>query len=238
MFIRASQPAQYRKAMLDKLTKVVSIATIVALYLTALFNVGYFAFIGYHFIGVVDVSNIVYTFGLVLLFIAVFLLLGTIISLALGLFGLFAEVSPKLKTAAKPVSAVAVLMLLSYALFGLKEDEFLVFGAIFAPIGGVVLAWLAYSSSISGKIFEAAAAALSSFIVISLGILIMGLTIARYQIHGPVQRYDIFTNTTDFLNVRVLRSSSSGFLFYHDGRMVFLPSGEIKKVISTVDKSI
>jgi hypothetical protein len=45
--------------MLDQLAKAVSIATIVGLYLTAIFNIGYFYVIGYHFIGVIDISNVV-----------------------------------------------------------------------------------------------------------------------------------------------------------------------------------
>jgi hypothetical protein len=39
--------------MFDNLTKVASVATLAVLYLTALFNVGYFYAIGFHFIGVI-----------------------------------------------------------------------------------------------------------------------------------------------------------------------------------------
>ena len=60
-------------SMFDNLTKVASFATLAVLVLTALFNVGYFYEIGFHFIGVIDISNVVYAFGLVLVLALVFL---------------------------------------------------------------------------------------------------------------------------------------------------------------------
>ena len=97
-----------------------------------------------------------------------------------------------------------------------------------------MLAGLAYSQTIIGRIFEAVAAAASSFLMISLGVLIMGVIIARQQMNSPIPRYDILTKSAE-LNAKIMRSSSSGFIFYHGGQMMFVLSSEIKVISASVE---
>src|SRR5690242_7124422 len=51
--------------MLERLLKYWPIIAAAALAIVSVFNIGYFTIIGLHFIGVMDLSNIVYAIGLV-----------------------------------------------------------------------------------------------------------------------------------------------------------------------------
>src|SRR5258705_6089135 len=51
--------------MLELLLKFWPVVTVAALAVVSVFNIGYFTTIGLHFIGVMDLSNIVYAVGLV-----------------------------------------------------------------------------------------------------------------------------------------------------------------------------
>ncbi|MEA2876881.1 MAG: hypothetical protein QOF14_2077 [Hyphomicrobiales bacterium] len=51
--------------MLDKLLKYWPLVTVASLAIVSVFNVGYFSVIGLHFVGVMDLTNIVYSIGLV-----------------------------------------------------------------------------------------------------------------------------------------------------------------------------
>ncbi|WIW47407.1 hypothetical protein ML401_04610 [Bradyrhizobium sp. 62B] len=54
--------------MLDNVTKYWPFITLCAVAVVSVFNMGYFTLIGYHFIGVMDLTNFVYPVGLVLCF--------------------------------------------------------------------------------------------------------------------------------------------------------------------------
>src|SRR5262245_57319689 len=58
--------------MLERLTKALPLISLGAFTIFSIFNVGYFWHIGLHFIGVVDISNLVYSFGLALVALVVF----------------------------------------------------------------------------------------------------------------------------------------------------------------------
>jgi hypothetical protein len=51
--------------MLERLLKYWPVITVSALAVVSVFNIGYFSILGLHFIGVMDLSNIVYSVGLV-----------------------------------------------------------------------------------------------------------------------------------------------------------------------------
>jgi hypothetical protein len=51
--------------MLERLMKYWPIITVSAVTIVSVFNIGYFTIIGMHFLGVMDISNIVYAVGLV-----------------------------------------------------------------------------------------------------------------------------------------------------------------------------
>jgi hypothetical protein len=54
------------KDMLDKLAKYVPHISILSFILVAIFNIGFFYKVGIHFLGVIDINNLVYPLGFVL----------------------------------------------------------------------------------------------------------------------------------------------------------------------------
>ena len=51
---------------MEKLVRYWPLLTVASLAIVSTFNIGYFSVIGIHFIGVMDLSNIVYAIGLVM----------------------------------------------------------------------------------------------------------------------------------------------------------------------------
>jgi|ERR1700733_12428852 hypothetical protein len=95
--------------MLDTVTKIFSIVTLAVLYLMALFNIGYFYVVGFHFIGVTDISNIVYSFGVVFLFAILFVFFGIFIWL---ITGAIADLWPKFPKKVQGACALIVICIL------------------------------------------------------------------------------------------------------------------------------
>jgi hypothetical protein len=218
--------------MFDNLTKVASFATLAVLVLTALFNVGYFYEIGFHFIGVIDISNVVYAFGLVFVLVLVFLFLGLLFAFA---YETAVEIWAQFPKGLK--AAVVFLSLLTCAaglweLSKLQYDEGLMAMAIAAPsIGaGMVLLSVKHWNSANAKV-----GLLLGLISGSLGLLLGGAAMARQQIARSDVRYDIVTKSGAFGDVRILRSSSSGFVFSAGDHILFVPSGEVRLVTATND---
>jgi hypothetical protein len=220
------------RPMLDSLTQFFSIATIAALYLIALFNIGYFYVIGYHFIGVIDISNIVYTLGLVVAFVLLFALIGTLIAV---LFGLLAEVPIPLilKQLAKFVSLIGLVALLTYVLYAMKNREFLKFASLALPAIGAALAWFAYANWNIGKKYEVFGSIGASFVLVSVGFIALGISICEQQLESP-DHYDLLTKSGGIPDVAILRSSSAGFIFAEHGKILFIPSSEVRLVSSTL----
>ena len=104
--------------MLDSLTKIFSVATLGFLFLMALFNIGYFYAIGFHFIGVMDISNVVYTFGLVLIFAMLYIAVGQVVWVVSdGLAKVGSKVIwPKLGNKGKLIIAICAVVLVSVAI--------------------------------------------------------------------------------------------------------------------------
>jgi hypothetical protein len=219
-------------SMFDNLTKVASFATLAVLVLTALFNVGYFYEIGFHFIGVIDISNVVYAFGLVLVLALVFLFLGGLVAVGYEtVMELWVGFPNGLKL------AVAFLSLLAFTagvweLRKLQYDEAQLALAIVAPsIGaGAVLLSLKHWPNANAKV-----AMLLGLVIGSLGILLGGAAMARQQIARSDVHYDIVTKSGAFVDVRILRSSSSGFVFSAGDHILFVPSGEVRLIKATND---
>jgi hypothetical protein len=62
--------------MLDNISKATPAITLIAVAAFSIFNIGYFWKVGIHFLGVLDFSNLVYTFGLSMTFLFILLHLG------------------------------------------------------------------------------------------------------------------------------------------------------------------
>src|SRR6185295_8989176 len=106
--------------MLDTVTKIFSIVTLGVLCLMALFNIGYFYIVGFHFIGVTDISNVVYSFGLIFASALILSLLGSFIWL---LFNRVVDAWTRLKRNIQwVIFAISTIVATSVIVFLLKTD--------------------------------------------------------------------------------------------------------------------
>src|ERR1700730_1492465 len=221
--------------MLDQLAKAVSIATIVGLYLTAIFNIGYFYVIGYHFIGVIDISNVVYTFGLIVLFLIIFLtLVGLLVA---GCVALYEQSLFWSQTARKVLGSLLALVLLALLVLLLwliapemyPAEAHVSATGLISPLVGIALGIAAYVKwKKDGSSFPDWRLIWASFILVSIGMIVIGGLIAKQQVSSDVVQYDIISKTGTFSDVRIVRSSSSGFIFSQLGRVMFVPMGAVR----------
>jgi hypothetical protein len=226
--------------MLHQLAKAVSIATIVGLYLTAIFNIGYFYVIGYHFIGVIDISNVVYTFGLIVLFLIIFLtLVGLLVA---GCVALYEQSLFWSQTARKVLGSLLALVLLALLVLLLwliapemyPAEAHVSATGLISPLVGIALGIAAYVKwKKDGSSFPDWRLIWASFILVSIGMIVIGGLIAKQQVSSDVVQYDIISKTGTFSDVRIVRSSSSGFIFSQLGRVMFVPMGEVRLVSAT-----
>jgi hypothetical protein len=229
---QASRKFTIRSNMLDRTAKYLSILTFAVLYLTALFNIGYFNFVGIHFIGVIDISNIVYSFALIVLFLILFL---TVVSMFAFLFALTADTFPSIPVSWRnPIGPALLAVALIAVLFLSQEGPSRVnYSAVSFPIFGAMLAILAYKLWMNNNIVWLVAAVSGSFLLTSFGVLLVGVAIAKYQMNSQFVHYDILTKSGSFIDVRIMRSSSNGVIFSQNGKMTFIPSGEIRLIAAT-----
>src|SRR5262249_4219801 len=80
--------AQHRRSredsqMLDLVARILPVASAIAVAALTIFNIGYSWRIGLHFLGIIDINNVVYSFGLAFgLLIVLFLFVQWVISLS------------------------------------------------------------------------------------------------------------------------------------------------------------
>jgi hypothetical protein len=131
------------------------------------------------------------------------------------------------------VLAVLVLFLRLIGLPMNPEANVSVTGLIF-PLVGIALGVAAYVKwKTDGSSFPDWRLIFASFILISVGMIVVGGLIAKQQVSSDDVHYDIISKTGTFSDVRIVRSSSSGFIFSQLGRVMFVPMGEVRLVSAT-----
>ena len=209
--------------MLDTVTKIFSIVTLAVLYLMALFNIGYFYVVGFHFIGVTDISNIVYSFGLIFLFAMLFVAFGLFFWL---LIGAVTNLWPQLPKKFQVASAVIVICILLVGLVLLIRLDTRNLSAATVAIGaefvGILISLILHREWKSKGTVEPFAIALAA-VLVSLGGVIGGFAVAEQQIGSDVI-YEVLTKSGVISGAKILRSSSNGFIVYQDNRILFVPS--------------
>jgi hypothetical protein len=70
-------------------------------------------------------------------------------------------------------------------------------------------------------------------VLISLASVIGGFAIAEQQIVSDAD-YEVQTKSGVLSGVKILRSSSNGFIVYQDNRILFVPSGEVRLISGPV----
>lgn len=205
----------------------------VALAIVALFNVGYFMEAGLHFVGIIDVSNIVYSFGLILPFViaAIWLSVTDIAGALLvftqreGAYDAFTRVVVRY--------VIPVVLLVTAAGF----FAWLKWGWVPSWFHWTFTfaIWLAYNLiNLSAKYNHNGAIHHSDAIATALAFVVVvvmaGRAMAYSQIHFQEHTYTIATADVTILNARIVRSSSSGFLIVVADRVTFLPKEQIKLI--------
>jgi Na+-transporting methylmalonyl-CoA/oxaloacetate decarboxylase gamma subunit len=242
-----------------KLVKSIPLISIVALALTGLFNIGYFSKIGLHFLGIIDLSNVVYSFGLVFVFlIFLFPLVFTLSDFARWLFRALASVQPdepadkqsdELAKEIEWTRRLGRLMWFVGAVFGVGiataihfrylveifENEYIRALAFFI---GLIFFGATFWSSRQGQSYflEMLGESNTSYALLTGFFLVMftyflGRAVADYQMFSSPERYTIsIKGHGQIEDARIVRSSSSGFILSVKGKMIFVPQSEIGKI--------
>jgi hypothetical protein len=225
--------------MLDRLLKYWPVITVAALAVVSVFNIGYFTILGFHFIGVMDLSNIVYPVGLVFS-----LMIVPVIFFPEGLISIFDDIasSPdaaqKLNRARKFIT-FGIGIFFTIGLFvhrplisitGLFAVTFLLGFVAFAVVSYIMYL---HADEIPTRVVVIGGA-FAFFTVFWIG-----AAVAYHEAFGTNSLYLVTTKDAVYDRVRLARSSSSGFLIAQEKRVIYIPSGEVKSIISIepIDKN-
>ena len=204
--------------MIDNLSRYVSTISLAIVSTLAVFNIGYFWKIGVHFLGLIDISNLVYSLGI------------SLTALSIG--------------AAVTTLVARVKMMWLQVLLAMLGGTLSTWGLIhfqprtldpqlrenFAILIGFILPWAAFTSRV---IALEGAPKWSNLAWIALGwwAVIFQAGICQVSVELADRfTYIVNTKTGVIEKARILRASSAGFLFAVDGRISFIPQGEIKSV--------
>jgi len=213
------------------MTAVIPVVSAAALAMLTVFNIGYFSKVGIHFLGVVDLTNLVYSFGLAFGAIAlIFSFIGFDSFDYAGKRTLdykkMMGVTLAFKCAGGALFSVAfVAMFSEWKFFG--TDAFLSFAAFICAL----------SFGLHGYArFKAEGRALPSDYLLPVAILALCITyagraVAESQLTSDYT-YTITTKDASLKNIRIIRTSSMGFLIAIDRLISFVPSSEVKRIQS------
>jgi lysylphosphatidylglycerol synthetase-like protein (DUF2156 family) len=233
----SSRPGEI--AVLDKLLKYWPLFTVAALAVVSVFNVGYFSIVGLHFIGVMDLSNIVYSVGLVM-----GLIIAPLIAFPDNLGDGLREFAAKPDAVMRMnrIMRVIVGLLTIFFMIGLfVHQPYISIIGLFALtflIGYIAVAVYSYVWWLHAKSLPARAV-FSLAVFGTFTTLWVGAAVAYHEAFGATALYNVTTKDTIFENVRLARSSSSGFIVARDKKIIYIPSGEIKSItlVEPVDKN-
>jgi hypothetical protein len=222
--------------MVENLTKYVQLLSVLAVVAISVFNIGFFWDIGLHLMGIIDFSNLVYSFGLTFVFLVIiFPILNWVEKLT--------SLSQKpdavdrfdklLRKYSKVYFGVFVLLfLLGMFHAGLSLGEVTTLGALTAFIAVMLEAFVSYKAS----------GTLSTNRMVLLLVLGLGTVFCLGQTSAYRQTFSIYSYTVTTKNspplekARLVRSSSSGFIVSivsgdkNFATIRFIPIGEIKEI--------
>ncbi|MDA9400907.1 MULTISPECIES: hypothetical protein [Bradyrhizobium] len=210
--------------------------TTLAVLVLSVFNIGYFSKVGLHFLGVMDLTNLVYSLSFII----------AIMAGSLGVYWWGDYFESLLKNIGEPAGRkkiawivgvfVVMMVTLAWGLFhfypSTKPVHFL--GDRLAAVAWVVMSAMLVAAhyvrwtrtrriGIGNGFF--------SFVVVALTIYWVGRAVAEHELYIVTTSY-AFTlkDRTVPMTGKILRASSSGFLVFTGNRVAFLPLGEIKEV--------
>jgi hypothetical protein len=220
--------------MLDIVARILPVAATVAVASLAVFNVGYFWKIGLHFLGTVDFNNIVYSFGLTigLWMVLIFIGLKWVDILSGPVSGRSTQRSMRTSTVVMWIG-IAVFLLASFLheplISNIVRAGLILAGAILCWGAWSVQSFLHYKTSGSGKAQDFVSLGLASFVIFFQA----GTFVAEWEMIND-DTYTIATiKGASIENVRLLRASSAGFIFFAEERIVFIPQSQIAQIKAT-----
>ena len=207
--------------MIDFLTRYISTISLAIATTLSLFNIGYFWKIGLHFLGLIDLSNLVYSLGVSLSVFGV----GALVTFVVTRFG---KSTPRLIL----IGGVGVLLAwwgVVHAHPRTLDPELLENLAILV---GFLLSAAAFAGHLWRRPLFANWANLGALAFMWFMISVQaGMCQAALELSDRF-KYAVSTKSGVIDNARILRTSSSGFLLAVEGKIVFVPHGEIKEVSS------
>jgi hypothetical protein len=225
--------------MLERLLKYWPVITVAALTIVSVFNIGYFSIIGLHFLGVMDLSNIVYSVGLVFS-----LMIAPIVMFPDNLITAFKEIASSQKAMLKLNRTMkfvvwGISLFFAIGLFvhrpyisimGLFALDFLL--GFLAVCAYVYIVYL-HTGSIPARMTVA---------VVAFGLFTLfwiGGAVAYHEAFGTSTLYKVTTKDTAYDNARLARSSSNGFIIAKDKKIIYIPSAELKSIslVEPADKN-
>lgn len=210
--------------------------SLVALLLTAIFNVGFYSEVGLHFIGTMDFTNFIYSFALVF---SVLLGFTQSFFFLTGEFLAFASQPhvawPKMRYWLAIYAALIIVVFLAGALAPRKYvPEIFLFanpwGEVTLFTGFTIIQLMASYVWYKGEVFTWADLGYSLFPVF-FAVFWWGKATAYSQVFSS-QRYTLTTHQSVLNGASLVRTSPAGFLISVDGTIMFFPISEIRSVIA------
>src|ERR1043165_226070 len=201
----------------------VSLAAVTAL---SLFNVGYFWKIGLHFVGLVDLTNLVYSAGL------------AIVPIFLGILaaGFASPRRPKLWMIIILGIIGGALILWGTSRFGPRshEPELMENGAILLGMVISLSAFLTWTLDRYRQTNQWDWRDTAVLLLISFGTAFQaGMLMVSLELSDRIT-YTVTTKSDLLEHARLLRSSSTGFILAVNGSVMFVPLAEVKTIKSDV----
>jgi hypothetical protein len=210
--------------MLDFLSRYVSAISLAVAVALSVFNIGYYWNIGLHFLGLADLTNLVYSAGLSFAVLSVWG--GIIVAIARNEFSM-----PSLLAGIAGSAMLSTWGLWHIEVRGpdpqLFENLITLIG--FAMGGAYFLAFMRQRRKASG------AWDYKDLVVVAFSL--FTTTFQAGVCAAAIERTDRITYTVNtksgvMTDARVLRSGAAGFLLVVDGNVMFVPHGEIRSVRS------
>lgn len=216
--------------MLKRISTWTPLVSGVALATLTVFNVGYFSKIGIHFLGVVDFSNVVYSFGLAFGVVGMlFLLIG---------FDTFDYVRKPIDfekafpftLALKVIAAIVFLSFLLGLVFDWQYLRTDIYGAIASFFTAFCIGLHGYVRlRASGNLLPSDY--ILAFATALIALLFSGRAVAEGQIVYRLT-YNVTTTDGSLNDVRLVRSSSMGFIIAEGRKILFIPASQVKQIES------
>jgi hypothetical protein len=216
--------------MLETVTKYWPVLTVVALSAVSVFNIGYFSIVGLHFIGVMDLSNVVYAVALVF-----GMLIAPLVMFPDGLVDRLKELSSDDnfdRRVNKGMKIAALVLGLSFTVGLFIHRPYISITGLFAIY--FVAAYIVYAAySYATYLHYDDISVRAAFGLLATGmftILWVGAAVGYNQAFGTSTLYKLTTKDAEYDKVRLVRSSSSGFIITRGKQVIYVPSGELKSI--------